>query len=183
MTKVFNTMMMTAVLAMGGVAANAQGLPGGSIGSSLGASAGVAVQAPGVAVGTGIGSNTAIQGNTGAGVTVGTQNHTTTNSRTQNHTTTNSTTNNADSATGTGLGTGAMNSMSTEAGASLSVAQVTQAQERLIDKGYTLSADGVVGVQTENAIRAFQRDNNLAVTGDLDAQTMSELSIESGANR
>ena len=58
-----------------------------------------------------------------------------------------------------------------------------KAQLRLIDKGYLRGkADGAYGPQTEAALRAFQSDFGLPVTGHLDADTyaaLTEVSPES----
>lgn len=58
--------------------------------------------------------------------------------------------------------------------------QIQNAQEALKDKGYMVSIDGVVGGQTSAAIREFQQDNNLSVTGTLNSETMAAL--DSGAS-
>ncbi|RRD43751.1 peptidoglycan-binding protein [Comamonadaceae bacterium OH3737_COT-264] len=54
---------------------------------------------------------------------------------------------------------------------------VRSAQQMLNDMGYDAgSPDGKMGQRTVNALRAFQRDNGLAVTGRLDKATMQALS-------
>lgn len=53
---------------------------------------------------------------------------------------------------------------------------MADAQERLARRGYDVGvADGIFGARTERAIRAFQRDKGLQVTGQLDAATKAEL--------
>lgn len=51
-----------------------------------------------------------------------------------------------------------------------------QAQERLSKLGYALGVpDGIYGPQTRQALEAFQRDQKLPVTGNLDAATSQAL--------
>ncbi len=55
-------------------------------------------------------------------------------------------------------------------------ASLRQAQEKLIGLGYlTGTADGKMGPKTQEALRAFQRDRGLQVTGVLDEATAAEL--------
>jgi len=55
---------------------------------------------------------------------------------------------------------------------------VRQAQETLNEKGYDAgNPDGVMGSHTRAAIRHYQQDNSLAVTGELDRQTLDRLGI------
>ncbi|WP_170285196.1 peptidoglycan-binding domain-containing protein [Microvirga aerophila] len=50
------------------------------------------------------------------------------------------------------------------------------AQKALNKRGYgALKADGIVGPSTQSAAMAFQRANNLHVTGELDAPTLRLL--------
>lgn len=54
---------------------------------------------------------------------------------------------------------------------------VQAAQRELRQRGYyTGPVDGVIGPQTTAAVRAYQRDNRLSVTGRLDARTARSLS-------
>jgi hypothetical protein len=56
---------------------------------------------------------------------------------------------------------------------------IYQAQKRLQELGYTPGQlDGVWGEKTERAVKEFQRDNNLLVTGDLDEQTKEKMSLK-----
>lgn len=58
---------------------------------------------------------------------------------------------------------------------------VKKAQEALKDKGHDPgSMDGVMGQQTRQAIRAFQKANGLKGNGTLDAETAAKLGIEKG---
>ncbi len=54
--------------------------------------------------------------------------------------------------------------------------QVRQVQEALKAQGHDPGAiDGVMGPQTQEALRAYQRSQNLTETGRLDAQTTEKL--------
>ena len=58
---------------------------------------------------------------------------------------------------------------------------VKKAQEALKSKGHNPgSMDGVMGSQTRQAIKAFQKANGLKETGSLDAETAEKLGIEKG---
>lgn len=58
---------------------------------------------------------------------------------------------------------------------------VSGAQARLQNLGYNPGpVDGVLGPQTESALRRFQREHGLAVTGELDATTKGALVREHG---
>ena len=49
-------------------------------------------------------------------------------------------------------------------------------QKRLTELGYRLGpVDGKVGLRTTNALKKFQQDHKLTVTGTLDAETILEL--------
>ena len=53
---------------------------------------------------------------------------------------------------------------------------VSRAQRALVAQGYDAGiVDGVYGPRTRRAIEAFQRDNELSVTGDLDSFTLELL--------
>ena len=53
---------------------------------------------------------------------------------------------------------------------------VNEMQQRLSELGYKPGvADGKMGPRTTNALKKFQHDRKLAVTGTLDAETMREL--------
>jgi len=57
--------------------------------------------------------------------------------------------------------------------------QITSAQRQLNALGFSAGAeDGLSGPNTQAAVRAFQRENGLAVTGKLDAATTSALAPE-----
>jgi len=64
----------------------------------------------------------------------------------------------------------------TGSAASENIMPLRAAQTRLNQLGYDAgTADGLMGNRTANALRTFQRDNNLPVTGRLDAVTSQAL--------
>ena len=57
--------------------------------------------------------------------------------------------------------------------------QVRQVQQKLNAIGYHAgTVDGVLGPQTESALRRFQRARNLDATGHIDAKTLAALERE-----
>ncbi len=57
--------------------------------------------------------------------------------------------------------------------------EVKKIQEALKDKGQDPGAiDGIMGKKTREAIRAFQKSNELKVTGRLDKETADKLGVE-----
>ena len=54
-------------------------------------------------------------------------------------------------------------------------ASVTLLQRRLLSRLYPVGADGIFGSETESAVRDFQREHSLPVTGIADAATVSAL--------
>jgi peptidoglycan hydrolase-like protein with peptidoglycan-binding domain len=55
--------------------------------------------------------------------------------------------------------------------------EIQQAQQQLKSQGlYRGTADGVMGPETQTALRAFQRQNGLPQTAQLDQQTSTRLS-------
>jgi peptidoglycan hydrolase-like protein with peptidoglycan-binding domain len=64
-------------------------------------------------------------------------------------------------------------------GQQLSNEQAKKVQEALKSKGFDPgTADGVIGPKTNQAIRDFQKSNNLQVTGRIDDKTASALGVE-----
>ena len=63
----------------------------------------------------------------------------------------------------------------------LSRQHVSRAQDELKDEGYFAGRiNGVAGKRTHEAIREYQRVNNLKVTGHLDQQTARSLGVARG---
>lgn len=52
---------------------------------------------------------------------------------------------------------------------------VQQMQQRLKDRGWKITVDGIFGAQTDTVVRAFQREKGLAVDGIVGARTWSAL--------
>jgi peptidoglycan hydrolase-like protein with peptidoglycan-binding domain len=62
--------------------------------------------------------------------------------------------------------------------AQMSRADIKKAQQSLNDKGFDVgTADGVIGRRTREGIRGFQKQQNMAVTGRLDAETAGKLGV------
>ena len=60
---------------------------------------------------------------------------------------------------------------------------IKKVQEALKEKGQDPGpADGVLGAQTQKALRAFQSANGLKSTGRLDAETAKALGVEGGSS-
>jgi peptidoglycan hydrolase-like protein with peptidoglycan-binding domain len=60
--------------------------------------------------------------------------------------------------------------------------KVKAIQEALKSKGFDPgTADGVVGPKTNQALRDFQKSNNLQATGRIDDKTASALGVEAGS--
>lgn len=64
----------------------------------------------------------------------------------------------------------------------LSSNQVRSIQQNLTDRGYDSGRpDGVWGPNTQQALRSFERDQNLQADGRPDPQTLAALGVESGS--
>jgi len=62
-------------------------------------------------------------------------------------------------------------------------AHVRDVQHKLADMGYNPGpVDGIVGPKTRSALRSFQKDKNLQVTGRIDADTRSAMNLGSQGN-
>jgi hypothetical protein len=62
-------------------------------------------------------------------------------------------------------------------------AQTTQVQQALKAKGYDPGAiNGVMSSQTQEALRRFQKENGLQVTGTVDAQTAKALGVSTSTS-
>ena len=55
---------------------------------------------------------------------------------------------------------------------------VRDLQTRLRDEGYNVAVDGVWGNRTDNALRMYQKKNNLRVTGEIDPRTRQSLMLD-----
>ena len=70
-----------------------------------------------------------------------------------------------------------------QAASGQSRAQITQVQQALKAKGYDPgTTDGVMGTQTQEALRKFQKENGLKVTGTVDAQTAKALGVSASGS-
>lgn len=63
----------------------------------------------------------------------------------------------------------------------LSREEVRQAQAALKKTGENVKVDGIVGPQTQEAVRNFQQKNGIEASGQLDQQTLQKLNV-SGNN-
>ena len=54
---------------------------------------------------------------------------------------------------------------------------VTELQNKLIKLGYKISADGIFGSKTENAVRQFQQTANIKVDGIVGRDTLKQIEI------
>jgi peptidoglycan hydrolase-like protein with peptidoglycan-binding domain len=83
---------------------------------------------------------------------------------------------------GSGSSSGsAQDSSSQGKGQKASNSQVREVQEALKAQGHDPGPiDGVMGPQTQQAIREYQRSQNLSETGRLDAQTAQKLGVGGG---
>jgi peptidoglycan hydrolase-like protein with peptidoglycan-binding domain len=60
--------------------------------------------------------------------------------------------------------------------------EIKKMQETLRDKGHYLGkVDGVFGLQTRDSIRAYQKAENLPITGQVDTRTADGLGIRPGS--
>jgi peptidoglycan hydrolase-like protein with peptidoglycan-binding domain len=60
----------------------------------------------------------------------------------------------------------------------MSKQEVKSVQVALNKDGYHLQEDGILGKNTQNAIKDYQKKNRLKETGRLDAETMSKLNVK-----
>ena len=65
------------------------------------------------------------------------------------------------------------------ASAKYSAATIRKAQETLNARGYKAGpANGILGETTRSALRAFQKSENIVVTGNLNPRTLARLGVE-----
>ncbi|MSS63635.1 peptidoglycan-binding domain-containing protein [Velocimicrobium porci] len=71
----------------------------------------------------------------------------------------------------------------TSAEAAYNRATVKKVQEKLNQKGYSCgTADGIAGSKTKNAIKKYQKDHNLTVTGTINSALLKSLNIKPVSN-
>jgi peptidoglycan hydrolase-like protein with peptidoglycan-binding domain len=56
--------------------------------------------------------------------------------------------------------------------------KIMAVQKALNGAGFTLKEDGMMGKQTHQALKKYQKDNNLKVTGKADKETMAKLGVQ-----
>jgi carboxyl-terminal processing protease len=61
--------------------------------------------------------------------------------------------------------------------------QIKKAQQALKAKGLNPGTDGKMDARTQQALRDFQKDNNLPATGVLDEKTAEKLGVERGSGK
>ena len=67
--------------------------------------------------------------------------------------------------------------------AGASTEDIRKLEQALQAKGYNPGpVDGIMDKQTQDALREFQKKNNLAVTGNVDKETATKLGIQWGAS-
>ena len=66
--------------------------------------------------------------------------------------------------------------------ASQSQETVKQVQQQLSQSGQQLEVDGIMGPQTQAALKEFQEKKGLQATGELNQETMAALGISEGAS-
>ena len=82
---------------------------------------------------------------------------------------------------GTSRDTTSSDGMRGMSGAKAGRTQVRQVQEALKSQGHDPGpVDGVMGPQTQEALRAYQRAQNLTETGQVDPQTSEKLGVGGG---
>jgi peptidoglycan hydrolase-like protein with peptidoglycan-binding domain len=67
---------------------------------------------------------------------------------------------------------------STNKKAVMSNHEIKLVQEALNKDGYKLKVDGILGMHTSNAIKSFQKKNDLKVTGQPDPMTLAKLNLK-----
>lgn len=56
-------------------------------------------------------------------------------------------------------------------------AQVREVQQALVDRGLGIKVDGLMGPETRGALKYYQAENHLTVTGRIDPETLSSLKL------
>jgi peptidoglycan hydrolase-like protein with peptidoglycan-binding domain len=58
---------------------------------------------------------------------------------------------------------------------------IRQVQQALKQKGHDVEADGVMGPNTQAALRQYQQQQGMDATGQLDQRTLTSLGVQGGA--
>lgn len=66
--------------------------------------------------------------------------------------------------------------------ASQSQETVKQVQQKLSEAGHEVQADGIMGPQTQAALKEFQEKKGLQASGRLDQQTLAALGVSEGGS-
>lgn len=74
--------------------------------------------------------------------------------------------------------TGVMKTRAKGAMGMLSADEVRTVQKNLISAGYSVKADGVLGANTKQALKEYQKSKNLTATGDIDADTRASFGMD-----
>ena len=74
-------------------------------------------------------------------------------------------------------GSNSATSGSTTMGSNMSSDDVSKLQQALNDNGESIKVDGVMGPQTQSALRDYQQKNGLQASGELDSQTRQKLNL------
>lgn len=62
--------------------------------------------------------------------------------------------------------------------------KVRRVQEALSEEGHNVGAnDGVLGARTSSALKEYQRNNNLTVSGKINEETLNHLGIDYGEDQ
>lgn len=83
---------------------------------------------------------------------------------------------------GSGMGAKGGAAGQTQAQAPLSAATIKSLQEALNKQGIQTKVDGVLGNETRAALRRYQSEHHLPVTGEPDKATLDKLGVASGAS-
>lgn len=65
----------------------------------------------------------------------------------------------------------------------VSSSDIRNIQQTLRNEGYSIAVDGLWGPQTRQAVRSYQAQNNLSVTGELDNQTITRMNMDRSTRR
>ncbi len=74
--------------------------------------------------------------------------------------------------------TGVMKTRAKGAMGMLSADEVRTVQKNLISAGYSVKADGVLGANTKEALKEYQKSKNLTATGNIDADTRASFGMD-----